>query len=131
MSMGKFQLTYRTSYYFTHPWEIAGELYRHIKWFCQRGYRGYADCDVWSLDWYLCSWMPAALDELVANKTGHPCGMTPELWIVRLNRMRDGFLSAREVSEMNFSTTEQAQILQKRMDKGLKMFTRYFLSLWD
>lgn len=54
-----------------HPTEI----YREIKWFIQRGRRGWADCDTWSLDDYLDRWMPDALRHLKEHKHGVPCGM--------------------------------------------------------
>ena len=36
-------------------------IYNNIKWFIQRGMRGYADCDVWNTDRYLA--------KLIANMT--------------------------------------------------------------
>lgn len=119
------------SHLLTHPWVLAEECYHHAKWFLQRGWRGYADCDVWSLDGYLASWLPEALERLQANKLGHPCGMTRKGWDSRLERMKDGFLTAREFHEMNYVTPKQACILERRMKKGLGVFVEHFLSLWD
>ena len=34
-------------------WEIPGNIKNNIKWFIQRGKRGYSDCDVWELYCYL------------------------------------------------------------------------------
>jgi hypothetical protein len=58
-----------------HPTEI----YYEIKYFIQRGRRGWADCDTWSLDWYLCqpTMMSAALRHLKAHKYGTPISMFP------------------------------------------------------
>ena len=58
--------------------EFPGDIYNKIKWFIQRGKRGYADCDIWSLDWYLDSWMPDALRKLKEDKHGIPCCMFEE-----------------------------------------------------
>lgn len=115
----------------THPWVIVEESYRHTKWFMQRGWRGYADCDVWGLDSYLASWLPEALEELRTNKIGHPIGMTRKGWNTRLERMKDGFLTVREYYDMNYTTAEEARILERRMNRGLNMFARHFLNLWD
>lgn len=49
--------------------------YYGIKYFIQRGRRGWADCDTWSLDNYLSEWLPAALRHLKETKHGVPCGM--------------------------------------------------------
>jgi hypothetical protein len=58
-----------------HPTDI----YSEIKWFIQRGRRGWSDRDTWSLDWYLCTptMMPAALRYLKAHKHGTPFSMFP------------------------------------------------------
>lgn len=58
-------------------WDAPGDAYRHAKWFIQRGRRGWADCDTWSLDYYLNSWMPAALRHLKAHKHGTPMSVFP------------------------------------------------------
>lgn len=90
-----------------------------IKWFIQRGRRGWADCDTWSLDWYLDRWMPDALRYLKANKCGIPRetleglptndenGFCPtdeafsiaeERWNSILDRMIAGFEAGRRMS---------------------------------
>lgn len=58
--------------FFHYGWGNPCNAYRDIKGFLQRGKRGYADCDVWSLDSYLNSWLPAALRRLKATKQGVP-----------------------------------------------------------
>lgn len=50
---------------------------KRIKWFVQRGRRGWADCDIWSLDWYLAGWLPDALRHLKATKNGIPMEVFP------------------------------------------------------
>ena len=117
------------TYLLTHPWVVIEESYYRIKWFIQRGYRGYADCDAWSLDYYLAGWMPAALKRLENNKIGCPCGMTPRGWRTRLRIMRDGFEAARAMGDI-FDAKQYRQ-LKRRLDKGLKVFSVHYLSLWD
>lgn len=55
-----------------NPWGNPRAAYREIKWFIQRGRRGWADCDTWSLDSYLSGWLPAALRHLKEHKHGVP-----------------------------------------------------------
>ena len=43
-----------------------------IKWFIQRGKRGYADCDLWSLDSYLSGFLPKALRKMAEINHGCP-----------------------------------------------------------
>jgi hypothetical protein len=116
-------------YLLMHPWKIAEEAYYHIKWFIQRGYRGYADCDVWSLDSYLAGWMPAALLKLQMNKLGHPCGMTRRGWDTRLQIMREGFMAVTAIGDI--PQAKEYRRLERVMNKGLKVFQKHYLSLWD
>jgi hypothetical protein len=53
------------------------QIYQDIKWFIQRGRRGWANCDTWSLDSYLCgpTMLPAALLHLKKHKHGIPMSM--------------------------------------------------------
>ncbi len=120
---------YNYAAYLYQPHKYIKCLYDHIKWFIQRGYRGYADCDVWSLDYYLSDWMPKALRYLEKNKRGHPIGMTMRGWQTRLRIMREGFEAAKALDDL--STKEQYQQLKRKLDRGLKLFAEHYLSLWD
>ena len=51
------------------------EMYREVKYFIQRGRRGWSDRDAWSLDYYLTSWMPEALGYIRKHKHGVPIDM--------------------------------------------------------
>jgi hypothetical protein len=53
-------------------WSSPRRAYREVKWFIQRGRRGWADCDVWSLDDYLNSWLPDAVRKLKKDSQGVP-----------------------------------------------------------
>lgn len=124
-------LIYRWQYYLTRPHEVVAELYRETKWFIQRGSRGYADCDVWSLDGYLVRIMIPALKQLEKNKFGFPVGMTRKGWDTRLKQMRDGFRTAQDILDMKYKTPKECFKLERRMQRGLNVFTKHFLSLWD
>lgn len=58
--------------FFHYGYGDPRNVYRDIKYFIQRGRRGWADCDVWSLDGYLNSWLPDALRKLKKDKHGVP-----------------------------------------------------------
>ena len=51
------------------------QMWREARWFAQRGRRGWADCDTWSLDDYLDGWLPAAIRHLKEHKRSVPWGM--------------------------------------------------------
>ena len=116
--------------YLYRPHKYVQDLLCKIKWFLQRGARGYADCDAWSLDHYLASWMPEALRHLEENKLGHPIGMTKKGWQTRLRIMREGFEAARAILEMP-ADAKQYRRLERRMHRGLRMLQTHYLSLWD
>ncbi len=115
----------------THPWALAEECYYHTKWFCQRGWRGYADCDVWGLDTYLSMWLPEALESLRTHVHGHPAGMTPKSWDRALKRMQTGFREARKIQDFHYRDADEARAAILRMKQDLRIFVNHFLELWD
>jgi hypothetical protein len=120
------------AYLLTHPWKIVEESYYRIKWFIQRGYRSYADCDVWSLDWYLAKWMPKALRVLRDNKIGHPAGMTMKGWRARLEKMADGFDAAFEIQDYKHKFRSPGErAAYRRFHLGMKLFCKHYFNLWD
>ena len=50
-------------------WDNPRDLIDNIKWVIQRGRRGYSDCDVWGLDYYLSNMIPKALKHLKKTQT--------------------------------------------------------------
>jgi hypothetical protein len=75
------------------------------KYKIQRANRGWADCDIWSLDWYLSSWLPDALRRLKDTKHGTPFSVFPE---------------EQEFIDETGNPTEQAcEIAKKRWDEVL------------
>jgi len=57
------------------PWVSPTQWYDRIKYFFQRGVRGWSDRDTWSLDYYLNTWIPDALRRLKKVKHGVPIDM--------------------------------------------------------
>lgn len=128
-------------------------VYREVKWFIQRGSRGWADCDVWSIDWYLNRWMPDALRRLKATKHGIPGNMFPEgpeyvkdcgnpndaAWVIAearwdgiMNKMIAGFEAAQRINEMtNFDDPVLRKADEAACEEGLKLFVEYYFDLWD
>ncbi len=138
---------YNYHYYLTHPFTYFGDAWDKVRWFYQRGSRGYADCDVWSIDWHLTSYMGKALRDLSQQvhgtpiiDTGRPLNpddpndidtFTMEEWKATILYIAETFDEARRVQEMEYDTIEQYQAAHKRIQQGLSMFSEYFFSLWD
>jgi hypothetical protein len=61
-----------------HVYEFPSDAYYNVKWFFQRGIRGWANRDTWSIDYYLNTWMPDALRHMKAHKHGVSFAFFPE-----------------------------------------------------
>jgi hypothetical protein len=66
---------YKIKEFFDIPYHI-----RKVKWFLQRGFRGWADCDVWDFDHYLSRVISGGLEHLSRNNHGFPCTMQKRLF---------------------------------------------------
>ena len=73
---------------------------KEVKWFVQRGKRGYADSDVWDFDCYLSKVVLGGLKWLQKHKHGYPATLDPitgnfdydmKRWEMILQEMIDGF----------------------------------------
>lgn len=137
-----------------HPIE-ALLLYpaRSVKFFWQRGRRGYSDCDVWNLGWYLNSWLPEAIREVVKDKPGTPISVACDLfgpdtdwsnlseeqwdtahaeWLKIAEAMAAGFEAARTMEEeLPMPDTERYKQLAETHQKGMALFAKYYQGLWN
>ena len=52
-------------------WLNPKAWYRSIKWFIQRGRRGWADCDAWGFDTYLARVIAEGVERLILVKHGY------------------------------------------------------------
>jgi hypothetical protein len=122
---------YNYAAYLYQPHKYVITLLDQAKWFVQRGYRGYSDRDTWSIDWYLCAWMPDALETLKKRKIGHPLGLTKRTWDARLDRMINAFIIARKIQNYDYRTTEECQAALKQFRRDFNLVKIHFFSLWD
>jgi len=78
-SLKFFPLTSNDYKRFCWPWwkdYLNPKTYwKTVKYFCQRGYRGYADCDSWDADSYFEAVMLGVIKHLKENIHGYPCGL--------------------------------------------------------
>lgn len=87
-------------------------MWREIKYFWQRGRRGWADRDVWCLSGFLSDILPAMLEKLKEEKYGIPCEFVYDkdgkevcekdainAWDKELDKMIKTFKVAREISD--------------------------------
>lgn len=129
---------YRLSYIIIRPGILLKETYRHAKWFVQRGKRGWADCDVWSIDGYLSSILPDMLQRLRDTTHGYPIDMTEGEWDRILQEMILGFKAHQSLAQLDFfddvsNRIDNAKLdcLEKQKEHGMKLFVKHFNDLWD
>lgn len=124
---------YRVGYTLTHPWAIPIYYWREVKYFWQRGRRGYSDRDGWDIGDYLLSWLPEAIEKLEKRQFGCPVGMDPEQWRHALHEMVLGLKSAKRINDAESwpKDPEEFKRLKRHADEGLNLLKKHFFSLWD
>ena len=128
-------------------------MFNEIRYFIQRGKRGYSDRDLWSFCDYLCEIIPKGIREY---KNGIGC---PEefwdkeaknnechKWHEAIEEIAQGFEAIKEIEnsigcqykkEVKDNAyifeydKKRAELLTQKFEKGMDLFKRYFLSLWD
>jgi len=144
----------RDSYYSIKNYIVMLPL--NIKTFIQRGKRGYADSDVWGLDYYLSDVIEHAVRKLKRDSYSGPEGLTEGQWIDILNEISYAFHLSKRISsndlflirnkkqredwnrtleKINKKHNRNDRCLTpheiKAFDKGWELFKQYFHNLWD
>lgn len=140
-----------------NPWLLPKEWYYHTKWFIQRGHRGWADCDAWSIDYYISRIMVEMLEAQYKDPQGTPmamfvegdlqpdgnptdeaCKIRHEQWKVILDKINVGFQCHRRLCDLDFwnaddptSSFIREKTLRNMADEGLALFAKYFGNLWN
>jgi len=113
-------------YIWKNIFEKPRDLYLNIKWFIQRGKRGFADYDVWDFDIYLSRVIKDGVSQLKERKQGIPGELTQEEWDSILDDIIYAF-----TEEENVLDKEPYERFDERKEKGWRLFHDYFHSLWD
>lgn len=111
--------------------EFPNNSYRAIKRGIQRGYRGWADEDIWGFDYYLSNIILGGLKRLKETKQGYPCDLTKKEWSKILNKMIYTFKLNKSFFDGNKFFDKLSKKEQKRYNEGFKLFQIHFNSLWD
>jgi len=128
-------------------------ILKEIKYFIQKGKRGFSDRDLWSFDDYLCEIIPPALRQLAKRSYGCPGDLWDKKrvndecykWKEILEEMAQGFEAAQQIIDVKYFKNvkqkdgyytheidrKKQKLLTEKYDKGMKLFVEYFLSLWD
>ncbi len=71
--------------------KIIKKISRRIKLYCQRAKRGFADEDLWNLDYFLAGVISKSIRELIKQKHGYPAEMTGKEYDRKLTKIAEGF----------------------------------------
>ena len=114
---------------------------RHIKWTLQRLFRGYSDIDVWNLDTYLAKVIIKPLKAFrKLDKHGFPASPGRKMdinstddWNNTLDQMIEAFqIILDDETDLYLGyTSDEIRERDKSVNRGLKLFSKYFRNLWD
>jgi len=127
-------------------------MFKEIKWFIQRGRRGWSDRD----NWGACSHLSNVIIGMVENLQKNHCGCPADLydgtaknnechkWDEILEEIKQGFKAHQEIENTGRSVqwnkkdgiyktelTNKHEQLAKKFDRGMELFAKYFMNLWD
>lgn len=103
----------------------------------ERADKGWSEYDFWNFHDYH-SWMMISVLERFKTGVGYPGGITWDEWTGILDEMIEGFKASLEMSNMDTydpkihkSYTEWEDPLRVKYERGMELFSKYYLSLWD
>ncbi len=105
-------------------------VFFEIKYFIQRGRRGYSDRDCWGLSDHLSSILPGMLRSLKEERSIK----REKGWDELLESMAQGFeadIKANKMFGKELFLTDKHTKLKKQRDESLKLLVKYYDSLWS
>lgn len=133
-------------------------MFREIKWFFQKLFKGYNECDLWGLDCHLCELIIPRLKAFKKiNQMSYPSTFKgPKDWHKAIDKMiwalenwdEDGYCFT-HYGEMKFGESTNGGVTVPLLDTGCKMnkklyekhwqkvnegmdlFRKHFFDLWD
>ncbi|KKN50776.1 hypothetical protein LCGC14_0629460 [marine sediment metagenome] len=134
-------------------WKNVCSTFLWVRHCWQRAFRGYADCDCWSIASYLTEIMPPMLKQFKTDLHGCPGwgeAATQEKWDYLIDRMIEGFEAAKRVEKDEYYMGTNADILTRKpsseevkswielseadlkiFEDNMKPFVKWFFHLWD
>lgn len=112
-----------------NPTYLITEPYNRVKWFLQRGDRGWDDRAAWSIPHWLVEIIIPVLERLRLDTHGSPIGLTPGQWYDTLLDIESGFRAAKRITD--WEGVDHYKSEMKTFRKGMGLFTKYFFNLWD
>lgn len=108
-----------------HRW-LEMTYRRTIIFFFQRLTRGWDDSATWSLDHSLAKEILPRLRRFQEIKAAHPSEMSSEEWSSIIQQMIDSFEFYASGQQWEFPSEKRL----KEVERGMKLFARYYGNLW-
>ena len=133
-------MNYNFRHYLLHPWIFFRDLKDEIKYFIQRGIRGYDETYWYDLYSHLTDIIIPNLRKQIKYHTCCPPEFFDEFhspnecwkWAECLEEMCEGFEASRKLSELQYGINkEEEKLLLEKEEKGLGLFVKYYRNLWD
>lgn len=128
-------------------------MFKKIKYFIQRGTRGWSDEDAWDADHYLGKIIAGMVRRIAKGGYGCPDGFYDDKrknnechkWKEVLEEIAQGFEAAEQMKDLSFShmrekkdgkydssiKMKKQRQLAVKYERGMELFSKYFLNLWD
>lgn len=104
---------------------------KELYWWLQRRIRGYADCDLWSMDYHLALLIlpriRAYRDYKKKYGAGYPANLTDAKWNKILDEIVEGFELYLDCECGDDLWSEN----QAKIDNAFKLFGKWFAHFWD
>jgi len=126
------------------------DWYREVKWFFQELFKGYSDCDLWGLDYFIVRKLKKPLKAFVEYNKKHRHGCPPEFFNTKYKNecqkwhdILDEILWSFEHYDMEIEENpysidkDKKQYLEflyshrDKQQKGLELFGKYLNNFWD
>lgn len=130
---------YNYAAYLYQPHRYLIDLYSSLKYFIQRGRRGWSNQDAWNWCHHHAKVMVGVLQYLRKNAHSYPMGSRPAVWNKKLSTMELGFQALLDedndcTSYKKLSNSDYRKLMFSRRRKlmlGLKYFRENYRDLWD
>jgi len=111
-----------------HPKQYINE----VKWFFQRIHKGWRDCDVWSIDYYLSTIIPQMVRHLRDTTHSYPYRLGEKRWKRILTTIAEGFEENQKIVNGDYILhTIQYKEASTKAKRGMALFIKYYNNLWD
>jgi hypothetical protein len=127
-------------------------MFREIKWAYQRATRGWSEKDSWNINGHIAEILPPMLRSIAKNHAGCPVEFWDKeklndechRWAETLEEIAQGFEAYTALQHMSYFefvkeedgykheiNKEKLKLLTAKYDRGMLLFSQYYMNLWD